>query len=220
MPRRSRSEPRKKLSYAARQRQKAREAWQVGDTRARFNRVQTAQRRRTSSNHKEVDPLHRRLRMHSIQLRCEYLGLKTRACAPRNGGNVALVGCQSPVPEVLERGSSNSLHLSPMISPDVQLRLAAERSAVVLCGPECHQCQSLISCSATLGRSGRLLLAPATQAPPVRATEHCPVWRQALPNSQHSAPREYPTNESTARKSLPSIQTTPRRPYGTFAAPA
>ena len=29
--------------------------------------------------------MHRRLRVHSIRLRCEYLGLKTSTCAPRKG---------------------------------------------------------------------------------------------------------------------------------------
>ena len=99
--------------------------------------------------------MHRRLRVHSIRLRCEYLGLKTSTCAPRKGRERGLWSAASlPCLRSLERGSSDRRHLIPMVPPGVQFRVAAERSAGVLRRPERCQRQSLISCAATLGRSG------------------------------------------------------------------
>jgi hypothetical protein len=105
-----------------------------------------------------------------------------------------------------------------MVPPGVQFRVAAERSAGVLRRPERCQRQSLISCAATLGRSG-----PTTAGDGHPGTAN--AGDGALPGLAISAagqptfcaPRLSHTWVDTC-KSQPSIQTTPPRPCGRPAA--
>ncbi len=73
-------------SPEARERQKTREAWQVGDTAPDLIELKLHNAVELHLiTRRWTETLHRRLRVHSIRLRCEYLGLKTSTCAPRKG---------------------------------------------------------------------------------------------------------------------------------------
>src|SRR4051812_9704094 len=65
---------------------KRREAWQVGDTRQIYSSSNCITSSKLHLITREwTETLHRRLRVHSVRLRCEYKHLKTSTCAPGNG---------------------------------------------------------------------------------------------------------------------------------------
>lgn len=120
----------------------------------------------------------------------------------------------------LEKGSSDRRYLIPMVRPGVQFRVVPSDRQEFYVGPECCHRQSLISCAATLGRSGPTATSSASQAPPVWAAAHCSVCDKRCWTTNILGPEPYPTDRSRPCKCQPSMHIAPPRSCDAPATPA